>query len=784
MLFGTARNLKPKFPNSTQWSELIELDTKSRAYDQIPKLFENTNPQARIAFILHYPFHYFLYKNVYRHIAPEAEFVIDCNEIRRNVANWFELLAKFSEFLRSKGAAFRFFSSADLNLEAFFKQYDTLVASYAMPSIRLECNRAKTKIRMMYGHSKDVHNFGPWSRYFDLALTYGPYSQRRASVFVKSNIVGNPKFDDWFSGQRDDENGPTLQQSISSKRKSLLYLPTHGNLSSFEIVLPALRDFVNSYNIIIKPHHLTMYCERDRSQLLASLLEGGLTVVDDFADITELLQTSDVVLSDNSGAIFDAVLAEKPLVLLDFLDKTFFEEEQWRIKKRAPASWIFPMTSAKSIEQRIKHERGLCPGVVIRSIHELPAGIERAVQEFWKYTPNQRRLKEMLFSYCDGSAGRRAAAVIKKASGIRSIEKPPLAVSVDAEVAKERTYLLDEISTLRRTLSNYANLKPLYGPLVYSSPIAFSIVLPTFNRGRSILASVDAIVGQWRFEASHYEIIIVDDGSTDETTDVATAFIRAHSNDLVRYLKLSKTMGPATARNLGIAVANGEFVCFTDDDCIVPPQWLAIIRRAFRNHPEVAGVGGWRLPDTQGQNIYSSFIFLQDSNAIPWKRKSASFWGNLAGDTASMCYRKAILAEVGGFNPVFRYPSLEDWELKKRVSDKGYALLYTPSLSVRHRHPTSLRTFVRRYLHRGWGYFVLWRLHPGLTFYRYSLLRALHGIMDDALWITSLNRPLIMKLKLVALAALKNFLLWFGKYWGAFSLLSIKETTVTYGRKQ
>ena len=201
---------------------------KSDAYDDAVRFEENPNSGATIGFLIEYPFHYYIYKNIYPYL-PESEFIIDAVWIRRNVKNWAELVERFTKFLHAEKVRFRVFH-AGLDADEFFKDYQILVANANKPVLGLSCNQNKKKVRVMYGHSKDLWNFGPWSRVFDLALVYGPYSHKYVRNYTHSVIVGNARLDGWFSKEANQDARDALKKQLDPHKKTILYLPTHGNL--------------------------------------------------------------------------------------------------------------------------------------------------------------------------------------------------------------------------------------------------------------------------------------------------------------------------------------------------------------------------------------------------------------------------------------------------------------------------------------------------------------------------------------------------------------------------
>lgn len=788
LLFGEDIEEKRDFLQDTEsrFSHIVAEDKVSAAHQRLALLPENPNPKATIAFIMEHPFYYSVHKNVYRHLKAGAEFVIDASMIRKNVKEWFPLLKNVARFLKSENVYFRFYSPAVNDkrpAEEFFSQYTTLVSHTHLHSVlREECNAHKKKIRVMYGQSKDIYDFGPGLSIFDLALTYGSYSHELTSNFTKSIVVGNPKFDDWFQNAIPDDcpGALLLRKRLDPKKKTVLYLPTHGDLASIEWIEPALSGLVKDYNFVIRPHQLTIQTEKKRKSLLRLYSQRGAIIANDFFDLLSLFKVADVVLLDNSGAIFDSVLAEKRIVLIDFLSSDFLQTGQWQAaRKRNANSWTTPLTNKDSIEQRIKRETDICPGPIVKDTNSLREAIELSLKGEDAYAAPQRKLREMLFSHNDGRAGERAAAHIKNIASEQERREPTfLAASYSAESARRQAYNQSSINLLYDAFDMYVNPLPLKEKMFPSilMPV-FSVVIPTFNRKDRLACCLEALRLQEAKRCS-FEIIVIDDASTDGTEELVKSFIARNDQQLmIRYIRLHSNSGPAVARNVGIVAARGEFVCFTDDDSVVPKNWLKVFKDVFRNNREIAGAGGWRIPFKDDNSIFAQFKFREDLYRHQLRRgqKSGNFFGTPAGDTASMCYRKSVLKAAGGFNPNFklvRSPALEDWELKTRLHNARYSLLYTPRLLVRHHHSASFGEFARRCYVSGWGFFLLMRIYPQTHQNTYDfMMRPVLALASEWRWISVARVSFFRKITFLSLAVIKILIFKAAKYIAVIMLL-------------
>ena len=137
------------------------------------------------------------------------------------------------------------------------------------------------------------------------------------------------------------------------------------------------------------------------------------------------------------------------------------------------------------------------------------------------------------------------------------------------------------------------------------SNTVISVVLTTYNRKEKLEKTLKSLLDQ-KYSVN-YEVIVIDNGSSDGTTDYLKQLGKQFGN-----LKLLEhgmgNVGPAKARNLGVKQAKGEIVAFTDDDCIPPDDWLKKIKEAFDNNPEIASAGGYL---EAAEQVLKSNIFAQ-----------------------------------------------------------------------------------------------------------------------------------------------------------------------------
>jgi glycosyltransferase involved in cell wall biosynthesis len=264
---------------------------------------------------------------------------------------------------------------------------------------------------------------------------------------------------------------------------------------------------------------------------------------------------------------------------------------------------------------------------------------------------------------------------------------------------------------------------------------AISVVVPAYNAAATIAECVRVLSEQTEPRAS-YEVIVVDDGSTD-----ATAAIAARCGATVLR---QPNAGPAAARNAGVAAARGSVVLFTDADCAPALDWMAEMVAPLAN-PQLAGVKG--VYRTRQRSLCARFVQIEYQDRYDHTARRP--YVDLV-DTYAAGYRREVLVSSGGFDPRFRY--LEDQELSFRLADVGCHMVFAPRAAVYHRHPETWRSYAQKKLRIGyWKTWVL-HLHPGKA-------------RSDS------HTPLSVKLQM-GLAALSAplALLSLGSVWGLWSL--------------
>ncbi|MBP8846398.1 MAG: glycosyltransferase [Thermoanaerobaculia bacterium] len=238
-----------------------------------------------------------------------------------------------------------------------------------------------------------------------------------------------------------------------------------------------------------------------------------------------------------------------------------------------------------------------------------------------------------------------------------------------------------------------------------------SVVIPTFNRRRILGEVLQALDDQQG--APPFEIVVVDDGSTDGTFDWLGERATAHP---VRRLR-QQNRGPAAARNRGVAAAAGAIVAFLGDDTVPEPGWLAAHWAEHQASPGAArlaviGYTAWhpRLRRTpflefiNEQGPQFGYALIGDSRNVPFN----FFY------TSNLSLPRDLLLEEP-FDESFPDPAWEDIEAAFRLFRRGLRLVYEPRARVLHDHPTDFRRFCARQERAGYSAVIFARKHPELA---------------------------------------------------------------------
>ena len=240
-----------------------------------------------------------------------------------------------------------------------------------------------------------------------------------------------------------------------------------------------------------------------------------------------------------------------------------------------------------------------------------------------------------------------------------------------------------------------------------SAAPAVSVVICTLDRAGYLRGALRSLVGQ-SLPGDGWEVLVVDNGSADDTPAVVRAFAEALP---LRYL-VEPTLGLCHARDRGWREARGRLVAYLDDDAVAEPGWLAAVRAAFARSPDVGVAGGpvrpiWEAPPPPWLSEHAArALTIVDWPGGPKLLPDVGReW--LVG--ANMAAPRAVLEAVGGFHPRLdrigrNMLSSGDVFLQQQLLERGWTVAYEPAMAVGHAvTPARLtkRWFRRRYYWQG-----------------------------------------------------------------------------------
>lgn len=221
-----------------------------------------------------------------------------------------------------------------------------------------------------------------------------------------------------------------------------------------------------------------------------------------------------------------------------------------------------------------------------------------------------------------------------------------------------------------------------------------SIIIPAHNAAATLAECLTACLEQGY---SPKEVIVVDDGSSDDTPRIAGQFP-------VEFVR-QEQQSPAAARNHGARMAKGELLIFTDSDCVPEAHWVRRLADCFEEG--VVAAGG-----TYGIANDRSLLARMVHEEIVMRHrrfgKEVDFLGSF-----NVAIRRETFERVGGFDESFRAASGEDNDLSYRLRDTGGRLRFAHDAVVRHYHPTRLWPYLKAQARHGFWRVKLYRKHPG-----------------------------------------------------------------------
>lgn len=222
-----------------------------------------------------------------------------------------------------------------------------------------------------------------------------------------------------------------------------------------------------------------------------------------------------------------------------------------------------------------------------------------------------------------------------------------------------------------------------------------SVVIPARNSAPTIERCLVALAEQ---TVRPGEVIVVDDGSTDDTPEIA--------GRMGAQVLTQDHAGAGAARNHGARAARGDLLLFTDADCAPVPEWIERLVETLDRDGVVAARGITTSEQPEPPARFAQLEYDEKYRELA-RHESVDFVA-----TYSAAYRRDAFWRFGGFDEGFLGATSEDQELSFRLADANLKIAFVPGAAVRHHHHTSLRAYVRRKFRIGYAKARIGRHHP------------------------------------------------------------------------
>lgn len=210
-----------------------------------------------------------------------------------------------------------------------------------------------------------------------------------------------------------------------------------------------------------------------------------------------------------------------------------------------------------------------------------------------------------------------------------------------------------------------------------------SVVISTYNRAQALQPTLDALAHQVGLDPADYEVLVVDDGSTDATPDVLASVSEPYR---LRTFRLPVNGGVSAGRNVGLREAEGDWIVMISDDLIVPPDFLMRHVQTHERYANTWVVGGFRQLETLTETAFGRYLdaLEQEFERGRLGRRLDDDVYEMAVPTArNMSLARSDIERVGLFDEQFRV-TCEDQDLAERAAAYGVRFIYNASLECVH----------------------------------------------------------------------------------------------------
>ncbi len=225
-------------------------------------------------------------------------------------------------------------------------------------------------------------------------------------------------------------------------------------------------------------------------------------------------------------------------------------------------------------------------------------------------------------------------------------------------------------------------------------PPYFSVIIPTYNRPKQLEECLHAIQ-QTVYPRAHFEVLVVDDGSREPLEEIVAVFRDRMNITLIK----QNHAGPSAARNRGAKEAQGQYLIFTDDDCLPQADWMEKLEQRFKQTKDCI-IGG-RTINYLKHNPYASASQLIIDAVYAYYNRDAYQAVFFASNNLAL--PRSLFFRSGGFDE--RFTAAEDRELCDRWRSQQLRMVYAPEAVIYHAHPLNLRRLWKQHFVYGQGAF-------------------------------------------------------------------------------
>jgi glycosyltransferase involved in cell wall biosynthesis len=233
--------------------------------------------------------------------------------------------------------------------------------------------------------------------------------------------------------------------------------------------------------------------------------------------------------------------------------------------------------------------------------------------------------------------------------------------------------------------------------------MTLSIIICSYNRASYISDALTSLYGQ-SSGLDDFEVIIVDNNSTDNTKEVYAQWRHTNTNGQFTFISETK-QGASFARNTGAAIAKGEWVCFMDDDAVATTDYVKNIIKHIQDQPFIVGFGGRIIPKyIPAEPKWMSYYVSSLVGNFDYAPTACAFENGKYPLESNMIVKKSVYDQIGGFN--VNLPGVvgtlriggEGKELFYKIIALGHTIYYDPSICVH--HVVEVKKLTSEYMYR------------------------------------------------------------------------------------